>query len=180
MKLGQPLARILNVRNWPWMASAILVLLTVVLQLVAYGLAQKTNALDQMLTAAVPTRSEPPDIQADMAASLPDHASYTQNLASFFKIASASGIELGAIDYRVEDNPKLPFLVYRSIEFRLNDEYPKVKAFLSRVLQKLPHASLQEIRIEKKDVLTAQGAVQVKLTLLYRVTPPALGGTNGK
>ncbi len=168
MKLGRRLIPILSVRNWPLVASLILVLLAVALQWMSSALARKTNSLDLQMTATEPSRSshELPGTQADLAASLPDHTSYTQDLASIFKIANASAVELGAIDYRGEENPRLPFLLNRSIEFRLNDEYPKVKTFLSRVLQKLPHASLQEIRIEKKDVLTAQGAIHVRLVLL--------------
>jgi len=182
MKLMQRLPRVLSLHHWPLVTCLLLVLVAGALQWTSFALKQKSLALEQQ-SAAAPTAGASqglPDMEADLVASLPDQGSYTRDLASFFKIANDSAMELGAIDYRVEENPKLPYLINRSMEFRLNDEYPKVKAFLSRVLQKLPHVSLQEIRIEKKDVLTAQGAVQVRLVLLYRVMPTNSGGANGK
>lgn len=173
-------ARIL--RNWPWVVSLLLIVLAVALGVASIVLTKKARDLEKQLQSApaTPIHRQVSQDQLDVVATLPDHAIYTRDLADFFKIANVSAIELGTIDYKVEDNSRLPFLVNRSIEFRLNDEYPRAKAFLSRVLQKLPHASLQEIRIEKKDVLTAQAAIQVKMVLLYRASPAGDGVAHAK
>lgn len=159
--------------RWPVVVAMVLTGLAGGAQLGALMLAQKAARLESDVRMALPM--PPPKVpvleEPDPFESLPDGAEFTKDLSKFFRIAQGFAVTLGPIEYRLEENPKLPQLVQRSMEFRVNEGYPKTKAFLSKVLQTLPHAALQEIRVERKDVMNAQGSIQVKLVLLYGAKP---------
>lgn len=99
----------------------------------------------------------------------PQDALFLDDLKALFKLAKAAGISLGVVEYKTERSEKLP-LTLRSIELKVKEDYPKVKGFLSQVLADFPHASLQEIRIERADGLTAQGTLLIRLMLVYKST----------
>jgi hypothetical protein len=56
----------------------------------------------------------------------------------------------------------------RTVEIRLNDDYPNIKKFISHFLDKVPNASLQEIRIERNDAQSLQATTLLKLAFVYR------------
>lgn len=112
--------------------------------------------------------------------SAPEHNTHLADLGRLFKLAKDKGVNLGAIEYRIEPSTTLPLLV-RTLNLRVNEEYPKLKGFVAELLNAMPHVSLQEIRIEHKDDAALQEHVMLKLSFLYQSPPknsPVSQGTN--
>lgn len=129
--------------------------------------AQTKRATVQQQTGTSPTEASLP---------YPGETLYLDDLAGIFKSANAAGVNLGVVDYKTERSDKLPLTLY-TLEIKLKDDYPKVKAFLSQTLTQLSHASLQELRMERPDAASAQGLMLVRLMLVYQNT--LTGPSNG-
>lgn len=107
---------------------------------------------------------------------VPDDSSHIDDLSWLFKLAKAKGVHIGTVEYHQEQSPSLQVLV-RTLDVRVHEDYPKLKSFLAEVLGSMPHATLQEIRVDRKDAGTLRGQVLLKLAFVYRVagTVPAGG-----
>lgn len=156
--------------GWPNQLACVLVAAAMVTSACAWFIAQHAHNLAAMLESvqgtqvAPPMKLEPVDEALSMA---PQDAQYIQDLGLLFQIGQEAGVALGVMEYKSETNPKAPLTV-RTIELRTNEDYPKIKGFISKVLNEMPHAALQEIRIERKDAQTAQGSMLIKLSLVYQ------------
>lgn len=98
---------------------------------------------------------------------IPEDSTHIDDLNQLFKLAKAKGVQIGTVEYRQTPNPSLQVLV-RTLDIRIHEDYPKLKGLVAELLGSMPHASLQEIRVERKDAATAQGQILLKLALVYR------------
>lgn len=101
--------------------------------------------------------------------SVPDDSSHIDDLGHLFKLAKLKGVHISTVEYSQEQSPSLQVLV-RTLDIRINEDYPKLKGFVAELLGNMPHASLQEIRIDRKDAVTLQGQILLKLAFVYRVS----------
>ena len=104
----------------------------------------------------------------NLALTAPDDAQYLKDRGAIFLLAKKFNLALGVVEYKAEPLQKSPLTV-RSADFKTADDYPKVKAFLSEVLAQYPHVALREWRIERNDGFAAQGALLIRLSLVYSV-----------
>jgi hypothetical protein len=98
---------------------------------------------------------------------VPEESTYIDDLGKLFKLAKAKGVGIGTIEYRYEPSASLPVLV-RTLDIRINEDYPKIKDFVAELLGAMPHVSLQEIRVDRKDAVTLQGQILLKLAFVYK------------
>lgn len=98
---------------------------------------------------------------------VPEDSTHIDDLNRLFKLAKAKGVLIGTVEYRQTPNPSLQVLV-RTLDIRIHEDYPKLKGLVAELLGSMPHASLQEIRVERKDAATAQGQILLKLAFVYR------------
>lgn len=98
---------------------------------------------------------------------VPEDSTHIDDLNRLFKLAKAKGVQIGTVEYRQTPNPSLQVLV-RTLDIRIHEDYPKLKGLVAELLGSVPHASLQEIRVERKDAATAQGQILLKLAFVYR------------
>jgi hypothetical protein len=79
------------------------------------------------------------------------------------------------VEYKLESNQKIPVNV-RFIDIHAIEDYPKIKRFLSALLEAFPHMALREIRVERKESSASQGTALLKFALVYNneSLPPAL------
>jgi|GEM_PF-2093491 len=96
----------------------------------------------------------------------PPSSDYTADLAQIFDIAKSQGIVLASGDYRDAD-PTALGLDTRLVDLRINENYGTLKEFLASVLNAMPHAAVQELRIERKDGAAVKHQVFLKLALVY-------------
>jgi len=73
------------------------------------------------------------------------------------------------VEYRQTSNPSLQVLV-RTLDIRIHEDYPRLKGFVADLLGNMPHVSLQEIRVERKDAAVTQGQVLLKLSFVYQAS----------
>lgn len=98
---------------------------------------------------------------------VPEDGTHIDDLSRLFKLAKTKGIHIGTVEYRQEQNPSLQVLI-RTLDIRIHEDYPKLKGFVAELLGAMPHASLQEIRVDRKDATALQGQVLLKLAFVYR------------
>ncbi|MFS2032741.1 hypothetical protein ACEN8I_01840 [Polaromonas sp. CT11-55] len=106
----------------------------------------------------------------------PPASDYTADLAQIFDIAKSQGIVLASGDYRDAD-PTALGLDTRLVDLRINENYGTLKEFLASVLNAMPHAAVQELRIERKDGTTVKHQVFLKLALVYSPRAAQAPGT---
>lgn len=98
---------------------------------------------------------------------VPEDSTHLDDLNRLFKLAKTKGIQIGTVEYRQEHNPSLQVLI-RTLDMRIHEDYPKLKGFVAELLSAMPHASLQEIRVDRKDATSLQGQMLLKLAFVYR------------
>lgn len=101
---------------------------------------------------------------------VPQDSTHLDDLKYLFKLAKAKGVSIDTVEYYQEPDAALRVLV-RTMDIRVHEDYPKLKGFVAELLAAMPHAALQEIRVERKDARATQGQVLLKLALVYRAEP---------
>jgi len=166
----------LRALGWPVLCGAGLVLVGALLLGLSQQLRLQKNALQLELRQAQKPVSKPAaSATRGVPVIFPPASDYTADLAQIFDIAKGQGIVLASGDYRDAD-PTALGLDTRLVDLRINENYGALKEFLASVLNAMPHAAVQELRIERKDGTTTKHQVFLKLALVYA---PAAVGTQG-
>jgi hypothetical protein len=100
---------------------------------------------------------------------LPSHSVYLADIGRLFLLAKEKSVTIGTIEYRTETNTALPILIH-TLDLRVDEAYPTVKAFLAELLRSMPHVFLQEIHIEHGVVTSDKEHVMLKLSFVYLIT----------
>ncbi len=116
----------------------------------------------------------PPPSETTFVAPAPN--THLDDLARLFKLARDRGVNIGTIEYRFETTAALPLLI-RTLDLRINEDYPKLKIFVAELLNAMPHAALQEIRVERKDTAASPAQIMLKLSFVYQATAKNAVGT---
>lgn len=159
--------------GWPIQLAAVLLVAAMASSLSAWAVHRHAQDLAARLAALQTKQQATPDRPANTAAvyeplaMAPPDAQYMQDLGLLFQLGKEAGVSFGVIEYKSETNARAPLTV-RTIDLRAHEDYPKIKGFISKVLNDMPHAALQEIRIERKDAQAPQGAMLIKLSLVYQ------------
>jgi hypothetical protein len=162
---------LVNHLGWPVLAAAFLMATSLVALGFAGWMHSETTQIRQNLehtsTQATGT-TVPTDIgsNATPLSTLPSDTTYLKDLGQILKFSSDLAINSGVVEYKLESNPKIPVAV-RFIDIHVNEDYPKIKRFLSALLDAFPHMALREIRMERRDPSASQGTALLKFSLVY-------------
>lgn len=179
-------ARVISQVDWPVLAGLCAGICGLLMLAATWHIQGQTNELLAASSQVISKQtndaklSRQPSQSIEPIFSVPEQNTHLADLGRLFKLAKDKGVNLGAIEYRVEPSTTLPILV-RTLNLRVNEEYPKLKGFVAELLNAFPHVSLQEIRIERKDDAALQEHVMLKLSFLYQSPQknlPASQGTN--
>jgi hypothetical protein len=100
----------------------------------------------------------------------PAYATHLEDVSVVFELARQHGISLGPMNYRSEASASLP-VITRVADLRLNEDYPKLKAFVADLLGKVPHLYLQEIRVDQGEAPSSTKIqATLKLSFVYQAT----------
>jgi len=91
------------------------------------------------------------------------------DLRTLFQIAERQGVRLGTVQFRSEPVRDAPYLV-RTLEFRLEEDYPRTKALLAALLGSMPHLYLDELRVDQGGDATGKLQTTLRLSLVYQAT----------
>ena len=168
-RYGTPLLRRIRRTSVPVLLSLALVICGVVLLLAAWFVSaqvQQVNLATATLKQSSGGAAKEAAPSEDLTSTAPDDAQYIKDLGAIFILAKKFNLALGVVEYKAEPLQK-SLLTVRSADFKTTDDYPKVKAFLSEVLAQYPHIALRELRIERNDGFATQGALLIRLSLVY-------------
>lgn len=153
--------------GWPVLCGLALMLAGALLLGVSHQLRIQKNKLQLELRQA--QKSSPKPVAGHtrgVPVIFPPSTDYTADLAQIFDIAKSQGIVLASGDYHDAD-PTTLGLDTRLVELRIDENYGTLKEFLANVLNAMPHAAVQELRIERKDGVAVKHQVFLKLALVY-------------
>ena len=145
--------------GWPGLAGvAMLVLALAVLAALPalqHSIEQARRVVDQRRAArpACAAASAPAgerDTLRDFAAAFPPTSQSQDDLAAVFASAERARITLAKGDYAVQDEAGSPFVSY-VVSFPVHEPYASIKDFTAAVLEALPHAALDEMRMSRPD-----------------------------
>jgi hypothetical protein len=158
-----------------------LLLLGTALALVAWapGLLREAAALRETaqsrqasLLAVVRGRDDPLSPQQrvrEFSARFPTRDQMPQDLMQVFAAARRSAVELNKGEYQFKAEPNSPFVSY-SATFPVKESYAGIKKFTSEVLRSLPHAAMEELRLERSSVGSESLDARIRITFVYRAT----------
>lgn len=129
------------------------------------GVIAKTAELEGKLSAKV-TGTPPENAISQTLSTAVSISDYEKDVALVFEVAKIHSIALGPVDYKSEPITGIPFLI-RTIDLRVDGDYPKIKDFCAKLLKAIPNAAIQELRIERKDTLSTASTTTLKIALLY-------------
>lgn len=89
------------------------------------------------------------------------------DLGEIYACAERHKVALVRGDYQLKTERDSPFVSYVAT-FPVHTEYAAVKAFAADVLQSLPHASLDELKLSRDGAATGALDAVVRITLTYR------------
>ena len=165
-------------RSWPLMAAvAAIVIGIAMVAATAYLRTQlaAAQAGDQSLQAELARASararNAPATSPSAGPDLPLYASHLADVEKLIRTSADQSVRLGALQFRTDRVEKLPYLV-RVAEFRVEEDYPRLKAFVAELLRRLPHAYLDELRVDQGG--DAKGKVQatLRLSFVYQAVAP--------
>lgn len=163
--------RLLRSVGWPVLCGAVLMVVGGLLLGISYQLRAQTSQLQRELGRLPATSAKAPVIPLrGIPVIFPPSADYAADLAQIFDLAKSQGIVLANGDYR-DAEPTALGLDIRTVDLRINENYAKLKDFLASVLNAMPHAAVQELRIERKDGVTVKHQIFLKLALVYSPRP---------
>jgi hypothetical protein len=97
----------------------------------------------------------------------PTMAQNADDVATLFAAAQRHGVRLAHGDYLLSAEPGSGFLVYTA-SFPITEGYGAIKAFTADVLRSLPHASMDELRMERPESNATSLAARIRISLVYR------------
>jgi hypothetical protein len=92
----------------------------------------------------------------------------TADLRVIFAAAQAAHVDLARGEYSVRPIDGAGQLARFDVILPVKEHYAPVKSFVADVLNKLPHASLDELRVERPGAAAEQLESRVHFTLFYR------------
>jgi hypothetical protein len=98
----------------------------------------------------------------------PPASQSTADLRVIFAAASTAHVDLSRGEYSVRPIEGSQGLERFDVILPVKERYVPVKAFVAEVLNKLPHASLDELRVERPGAAADQLESRVHFTLFYR------------
>lgn len=167
------LSELLRQTGWPTLVGLLAAICGLIMLLAAWHYDQRARHLITLDASAQPgTPGGTPEARQFARATeaiftIPEDNTHIDDLSRLFRLAKSKGVHIGTVEYRQTPNPSLQVLV-RSLDIRIDDDYPKLKGFVAELLGTMPHVSLQEIRVERKDAAVTQGQILLKLAFVYR------------
>ncbi len=169
--------------GWAGLGGAALLLAAAAAALALPGLQADTETLAQRLKRAqsdtqalVQQRSASPDSAqsgraprtlAEFGAQLPALRDNAADMGTLLRLAETHKLALAKGDYQLSSDPRAPVQSY-SVTLPLHGSYATLKKFSAEALRALPHAVLDELRMERLDAASTDVDARVRFTLLYK------------
>jgi hypothetical protein len=139
---------------------------------------RQTTGIHDELMAKRAARANHPIVAAPRARDLPEGldeyvrgfptlAQNADDIAQIFATAEEHHVTLAKGEYQLKSESGSPFIVY-SATFPVRLPYATLKTFAAEVLDKLPHAALDEMQLSRDSAGATELDSVVRFTLIYR------------
>lgn len=163
--------RLLEASGW-WLApvTALLFVVAYYVLVISPALEQRAMAINRYATLESHSARKPAMIEKKTAAdgivfaSLPSHRTLPQWLAAMFTTAKELDVVLDVGDYRYIRNREEPYGRYQ-IELPVYADYATVRRFTARLMNDMPFAVLEDIRLTRDGVDSDIVEAHLRLTL---------------
>ena len=150
---------------------------------VAPSLADQATDLDARVDAArrsatVRAQAAPVVVPAKPEDQLPDFGQRSADLALLVEVAQASLVDLPRADYKLEPvGADRQGLIQWRLQLPVRGTYAQLRQFVAGLLNRLPHAALENLQIERADAQQAELQATLDLSLYYLAPAGALRST---
>lgn len=160
-------------RAWPVLAGLAAMLAGIALLFAStrveerkHAVVERTKQLRSELAVARAANLRGETRPRETALEVPPASMQLVDVEALVRVAEHSNVRLGSLQFRSEPIPNTPYLV-RTAEFRIEEEYPRMRAFLAELLGRIPHLYLDELRVDQ--AAQADGKVQanVRMSFVY-------------
>lgn len=97
----------------------------------------------------------------------PPADSGAQWLAKLYAIAEGERLDLPKGEYRLTSTPEDSIASYQAV-FSLKGSYRQLRAFIAAVLEEIPIAALDDVRLEKQHTADSTVDARIRLTFFLR------------
>jgi len=104
------------------------------------------------------------------AAEPPLLLTHLSDVETLLRLSEQKGVSIGTLQIRSDPGPD-PSYRLRVVEFRVEEDYPKLKAYLADLLSRFPHLYLDELRIDQGSDPGGKVQATLRLSLVYRPSP---------
>lgn len=161
--------------GWPLPAGLALIGIALGLRLLgSEPLRARASALEATHSALRDRRDQAPDADelqrrklAAFYASLPTGAGALETITTIQRAADANGVTLAHGEYRLSRDGSAPMMRYQ-ITLPARSDYPRLRSWLTDVMNAVPSASLDEISLRREDAANDTVEARVRLTLYLR------------
>jgi hypothetical protein len=172
------LGELMRATGWPLIGGAVLVVAAIAAHVAlvkpvedraAQSRLADRSSRAQMKAIATPAVREPAE-QSEQLAQFYDYfkqdAALTDVLAILNMIASAQGLTMTRGEYRLLPDQTLKLASYQ-ITLPLAGSYPRVRAFVSLALARVPHLALEQVAYQRRKGPGAEVEAQVQFTYYF-------------
>ena len=125
-------------------------------------------AVAAVAPAAAPRQSVSDRQQArQFTAAFPPLSQNAEDVSRLFELAEKRKIKLPKGEYQLASTAGSPFVTY-TVTFPVKETYVLLKDYASEVLSELPHASMDDLRLERSDASARELDARIRFTLIYR------------
>jgi len=108
----------------------------------------------QVATTTIMAETPESPVNAVLSAA-PQVKQVTFAIETLFRVASKHQLTLEEVMYQSQDTKNTPLLIY-AIDFSVEQTYPRIKAFITDLLQALPYLALEQVSFEREEIRTSQ------------------------
>jgi hypothetical protein len=124
------------------------------------------------LLGALRSHGQAPSTQQQLqqfSANFPTRDRNAEDLRQVFALARRHKVALNKGEYQLLAESNSPFVTF-AVTFPVREGYADIKKFTSDVLRSLPHAAMEELRLERSDAGASVLDARIRINLFYRAS----------
>lgn len=129
---------------------------------------QRKAATQQERAGMQAPRQRPQEPLSDFYEFFPPVDSGAEWLAKLYAIAERERLDLPKSEYRLTSTPEDSIASYQAV-FSLKGSYHQLRAFIASVLEEIPIAALDDVRLEKQHTADSTVDARIRLTFFLRM-----------
>lgn len=161
-------------RAWPVLA-ALICMLSGLLMLAgtAYLRGQRPATIEQakqlrtQLAQASSRVERSAVLDPEATLNVPHFYAHLSDVETLIRVSQQQTVRLSALQFRSDRVENLPYII-RIAEFRIEEDYPRLKTFVAELLNRMPHLYLDELRVDQGGEVSGKVQATLRLSFVYQ------------